>query len=128
MSYFGDLWNGNDDAAEERRTREARMQRGKSSLAGSYGSQGVNPMDGAMAFAAKGFQQHADAAGQINKEIGDEMDSRAAQTREIRRMEHERAMKQMELDAILARLAAVSKSRPADGPAPRASFPGGAIY
>ena len=98
MSFFGDLWNGNDDAAEERRIREARMQRGKSSLAGSYGSQGVNPMDGAMAFAAKGFQQHADAAGQINKEIGDEMDSRVAQMREQRRMQHEKELLRMKME------------------------------
>jgi hypothetical protein len=35
----------------------------------------------------------------------DENDSRVAQMREMRRMEHERMMKQMELDAILARLA-----------------------
>jgi hypothetical protein len=35
----------------------------------------------------------------------DENDSRVAQMREIRRMEHEKELKRMELDAILARLA-----------------------
>jgi len=35
----------------------------------------------------------------------DENDSRVAQMREMRRMEHEKELKRMELDAILARLA-----------------------
>lgn len=52
----------------------------------------------------------------------DENDSRVSQEREMRRMQHEKEMKQMELDALLARL------DQARGPAPRASFPGGAIY
>ena len=55
----------------------------------------------------------------------DENDSRVAQMREMRRMEHERMMKQMELDAILARL---DKARQSSGPQPKAVFRGGAIY
>ena len=55
----------------------------------------------------------------------DENDSRVAQMREMRRMEHERMLKQMEIDAILARL---SQAQQPTGPQPRASFRGGAIY
>jgi hypothetical protein len=40
-------------------------------------------------------------------------------------MQHEIAMKQKELDAILARIDA---ARQMSGPKPRAAFPGGAIY
>jgi hypothetical protein len=75
-----------------------------------------------------GVNAHQAHLNDVNKTIGDEMKSRVAQSREMRRMEHERAMKQMELDAILARLDAASKARPADGPQPRAVFPGGTIY
>ncbi|NBX72780.1 MAG: hypothetical protein EBQ89_00585 [Alphaproteobacteria bacterium] len=55
----------------------------------------------------------------------DENDSRVAQMREMRRMEHERAMKQMEIDALLSRL---DQARQSSGPQPRAVFRGGAIY
>lgn len=55
----------------------------------------------------------------------DENDSRVAQLREMRRMEHERMLKQMEIDAMLARL---DQARQASGPQPRAAFRGGAIY
>ena len=86
-------------------------------------------------FAARAASQHQSGVNSyqehlndVNKTIGDEMKSRVAQSREMRRMGHERAMKQMELDALLARLDAARKSQPPDGPAPRAVFPGGAIY
>jgi hypothetical protein len=39
----------------------------------------------------------------------DENDSRVAQMREMRRMEHEKELKRMELDAILARLQAIQR-------------------
>lgn len=42
--------------------------------------------------------------GQTMDAIGQENRSRVAQEREMRRMEHEKALKQMELDAMLARL------------------------
>jgi hypothetical protein len=54
----------------------------------------------------------------------DENDSRVAQLREMRRMEHEKELKQMELDAILARLSQAQQT----GPQPKAVFRGGAIY
>jgi len=95
-----------------------------------------NPqVDAASDFASNAILQHQlgvsaynEHLNDVNKTIGDEMKSRVAQAREMRRMEHEQAMKQMELDALLARLDAESKSRPADGPQPRAVFPGGTIY
>ena len=55
----------------------------------------------------------------------DEHDSRVAQIREMRRMEHEKELKRMELDALLARL---NQAREPSGPQPRAVFRGGAIY
>jgi hypothetical protein len=64
----------------------------------------------------------------ISKTVGawqDENDSRVAQVREMRRMDHEKELKRMELDAILARLA---QAQQPTGPQPRASFRGGAIY
>lgn len=54
-----------------------------------------------------------------------EHDSRVSQVREMRRMEHERMLKQMELDALLARL---DQARQPSGPQPKAVFRGGAIY
>jgi hypothetical protein len=39
----------------------------------------------------------------------DENDSRVAQLREIRRMEHEKELKRMELDALLARIDAARR-------------------
>ena len=66
--------------------------------------------------------------GMINQTMSahqDENDSRVAQLREIRRMEHERMLKQMELDAVLARLA---QAQQPSGPQPKASFRGGVIY
>ena len=104
------------------------------------GFQGSNAMYSPDALAAANFagnvyQQHQRGLNaqnahinDVNKAISDEMDSRVAQSREMRRMEHERIMKKMELDAILARLDAASKSQPPSGPLPRAVFPGGAIY
>jgi hypothetical protein len=104
------------------------------------GFQGSNAMYSPDALAAADFaarvgQQHQsgvnsyqDHLNTVSKTIGDELKSRVAQAREMRRMEHERAMKKMDLDAILARLEAARKSRPPDGPTPRAVFPGGAIY
>lgn len=65
--------------------------------------------------------QQADLAdrmtGDINAVLRRENESRAAQMREMRRMQHERAMKAMEHDVLLRRLAAeqAEKSRAAAG-------------
>ena len=63
--------------------------------------------------AAVGAQQQANhLQGMINQTMAahqDENDSRVAQLREMRRMEHEMAMKRMELDAMLARIEAARR-------------------
>ena len=66
--------------------------------------------------------------GMISQTMGahqDENDSRVAQLREMRRMEHEKELKRMELDALLAR---ISQAQQPTGPRPKAVFRGGAIY
>jgi hypothetical protein len=59
--------------------------------------------------AAMGSAQQGKALGDMISQTmaahQDENDSRVAQMREMRRMEHEKELKRMELDAILARLA-----------------------
>lgn len=59
-----------------------------------------NPMLGfAMDMARQGMQNHANAANAINSAISDEMDSRVAQQREMRRMAHEKELARMRLEA-----------------------------
>jgi hypothetical protein len=75
-------------------------------------------------------QQGNHLAGMINQTtgaIGKENDSRVAQQREMRRMDHEINLKKMELDAILKRIEA-ARAQADSGPKPRVSFRGGAIY
>jgi hypothetical protein len=79
--------------------------------------------------AAMGSAQQGKALGDMISQTmsahQDENDSRVAQLREIRRMEHEKDLKRMELDAMLARLA---QAQQPTGPQPKAVFRGGAIY
>lgn len=75
-------------------------------------------------------QQGNHLAGMINQTtgaIGKENDSRVAQQREMRRMDHEINLKRMELDAILKRIEA-ARAQADSGPKPRVSFRGGVIY
>lgn len=73
-----------------------------------------------------------DAAKRTEDAIGEEMKSRVTQAREVRRMQHEKDIERMRLDAILARLrAAQEEQRPPvsnsqSGPL-RVNFPGGGI-
>lgn len=76
-------------------------------------------MSGAQAQHLQGMADRATAA------IAKENDSRVAQAREQRRMQHEQEMKRMETEALLARL---ESARQPSGPAPLAAFRGGAIY
>ena len=55
-------------------------------------------LDFAMDMARQGFANHANAANQINSAISDEMDSRVAQEREARRMEHEKELMRMRME------------------------------
>lgn len=62
---------------------------------------------GRLAAGAGAAAQGAHLGGMINQIHGTfqrENDSRVAQAREMRRMQHEKEMKRMELDAILARI------------------------
>jgi hypothetical protein len=47
----------------------------------------------------QGFSNHAAAAGKISDAIGNELDSRVAQLREMRRMEHEKEKLRMQIEA-----------------------------
>lgn len=77
-----------------------------------YAQQETNPMlDFAMNMAQQGFSNHANAANAINSAISNEMDSRVAQMRELRRMQHEKELQAMRIEAerqkteqLLARL------------------------
>ena len=63
-----------------------------------YAQQDTDPMlDFAMGMARQGFANHANAANQINSAISSEMQSRAAQAREQRRMEHEKELARMRM-------------------------------
>ena len=67
--------------------------------------------------------------GMINQTMGatsKENDRRAALALELRRMEQEKQKKQMELDALLARIAQASQQASPPS-ARRVSFPGGSI-
>lgn len=61
--------------------------------------------------AAVGAQQQGQALGNMISQTmnahQDEHDSRVAQMREMRRMEHEKELKRMELEALIARLGAM---------------------
>ena len=63
-----------------------------------YAQQDTDPMlDFAMGMTRQGLVNHANAANQINSAISSEMQSRAAQAREQRRMEHEKELARMRL-------------------------------
>lgn len=64
-------------------------------------------------------------ANQINSTISDQNENMVAQQREQRRLEHEKQMKQMEIDALLARLQQV---QPPQGRQPVASGRNFSIY
>lgn len=91
-----------DPDADEREQTQARRSRGRE----AFGRAGGMPFTGASGFhqwaqnaMAPGMAAHADAAGAINDAVGREMQSRVAQGREMRRMEHEKAMMEMRIRA-----------------------------
>jgi hypothetical protein len=76
-------------------------------------------------------QQGAHMAGMVNQTtgaIGQENLRRVQLAKELREMDHEKQMKQMELDSLLARIQEARRQTQPAGRAPKASFPGGAIY
>lgn len=107
-NMLADLWNGNDDAADERREREAeeaqRQRRMEAAKAAAERTRAGFGGGGASAFhswaqnaMAPGMQAHSNALGAVNSAIGGEMQSRVAQEREMRRMEHEKELERMRL-------------------------------
>jgi hypothetical protein len=94
-----------DNAADEERTRQQRIARGQAArlpgvASGAYGpTQFMGFANSAM---APGMTAHANAAGQINDAISQEMQSRVAQAREARRMQHEKDMLNMRIQAASA--------------------------
>jgi hypothetical protein len=80
---------------------------------------------------AMAAQQGRHLAGMINQTtdaIGEENDRRVALAAELRQMDHQKQMKQMELDSLLARIQEARRQAQPSGPTPRAVFRGGAIY
>lgn len=107
MQWGLNALNGNDAASEERREREldeeqrlGRIARGRAAFdrAGGSSSQHAG-MQGAASMVGQGLANHAASAGQINQAIGTEMQSRVAQLREQRRMEHEKELMRMRLES-----------------------------
>lgn len=91
-----------DPDADEREKAQARQTRGRAAFDRAAGM----PFTGASGFhqwaqnaMAPGMSAHAGAAGAINAALGQEMQSRVAQGREMRRMEHEKAMMEMRMRA-----------------------------
>lgn len=80
---------------------------------------------------AMAAQQGNHLAGMINQTTGaidKENDRRVALAAELRQMDHQKQMKQMELDSLLARIQEARRQVQPSGPTPRAVFRGGAIY
>lgn len=89
-----------DDMNDQERKRELRMQRGQAAFDRAGGRAGQHH---GLEFAAnvinQGFTNHAAAGGKITDTIGKEMDSRVAQLREARRMEHEKEKLRMQMES-----------------------------
>ena len=90
-----DFLTGTDREEEDK--KDARKARGKAAFDRAGGDPfGMNAELGfAMDTHRQGLQNHANAAGAINSAIKGEMDSRVAQEREKRRMEHEKYLANM---------------------------------
>lgn len=123
-----------DDAeawAEIQRNQEARRP-GRRSQVTQAGVQPMMGMGDHMRFANQAAAPHFGAQNammaQVNDAIQRENDSRVAQEREARRMEHERQMKQMEIDSLLARLQQSQQAPVRQGRVPIASGRNFAIY
>ena len=99
MDALGDQLPGAEERRERERQeqiRQQRMARGKAAFDAAGGAFGDHPGLGfAMDTHRQGLANHAAAAGAINSAINDEMESRVAQEREARRMEHEKYLANM---------------------------------
>ena len=91
-----------ENAGDEERTRQQRIARAQAArlpgvAPGAYGP--TQFMGFANAAMAPGMAAHAGAMGQVNDAISQEMQSRVAQQREARRMQHEKDMLNMRIQA-----------------------------
>jgi hypothetical protein len=92
------------EKAEQERERQQRMARGQAAKLPYNPPMGLQGAGGFMGFAnaamAPGMNAHAAAVNQVNDVISQEMQSRVAQAREARRMQHEKDMLLMRLRAM----------------------------
>jgi|LakMenEpi03Aug12_release.lakeMendotaPanAssembly.Ray.scaffolds.fasta_scaffold00668_79 hypothetical protein len=104
---FPDAAAAEREREAEERQRQQRINRGQAAVRPGVtpGVQGPMPfLNFANAMMAPGMNAHSAAIGQVNDVISREMQSRVAQAREARRMQHEKDMKRMEIDAMLERV------------------------
>lgn len=79
-------------------------------------SMALGGFNAAMQGAAEGNRNLNDIAGNVMQAFQNENESRVAQAREMRRMQHEKDMEQMRINALLQRLQAQQRpSGPATG-------------
>lgn len=102
MDALGDQLPGADERREreeQAELRQRRKARGKAAFDEAGGVPfGMNPGLGfAMDTHRQGLANHANAANAINSAISGEMQSRVAQEREKRRMEHEKYLANMRI-------------------------------
>lgn len=105
MGMAEDMWNQDggkkrqDEERRQLRTQDARDDRDRRIADEASGAFGHPGLEFAMGMHRQGMQNHANAAGAINSAIGQEMESRVAQQREMRRMAHEQEMMRLRAEA-----------------------------
>jgi hypothetical protein len=119
-----------DAAATKAAIQERAQQRGGFSRQGGFAT--GNPMYNVNAVAGMAGMMGAQQGNALQNMISqttnawqDEHDSRVSQNREMRRMEHEKDIERMRIEAMLKRL---EMERQNTGPQPRVSGEGFAIY
>ena len=116
-------------AAREREEEEERRNQRRARGQAAFGSASRAQPGFAVMPAIAGPEDHARILGGMGKNIMAAFDkentSRVSQSRELRRMQHEKELKAMELETLLRRIQA---AREESQPKPRASGPGFAIY
>ena len=92
---------GLEELKEEEDKKESRKERGKAAFdrAKGDGAFGHAGLEYANTLAAQGMQNHAGAIQATNAAIDEEMESRVAQEREMKRMEHEKELARIRLQA-----------------------------
>ena len=88
-----------DDEKEKRERIMEAANRPRPLWSGEMRPAGHNGLEYASGLVSQGMRNHANAANAINSAISNEMDSRVAQQREMRRMAHEKEMMRMRLEA-----------------------------